>query len=373
MDYEQATTYLEYDLEALRHNVLEFKKTIQHPKVKLVGMVKANAYGSNQNVLANELIKNNIDFLGVATTKEGIKLRESNISHPVLVTLPHPWEAQEVIYNDLTPIVGNKELLRNLNEASNKISKYKYHLEIDTGFHRSGFEMQEAESIIKDPSRYPNLELEGLMMHFSCADESEKDKYNQMQLERFKQIKKLANENGVNPICHAANTAATIRFPDSHFDMVRIGLGLHGLHPSNETVNLIKLRPTTKLISRIVQIVKVPKGESVGYGASFTASNESTHVAVIPVGYHDGLIRSLSNKIQVKIGDNFFDSVGRISMDSFTVNIKNTSEVSIGDYVEVLDSNYPEISFDSDASKANTISYELISNIGERIPRIFIN
>jgi|GEM_PF-638678 len=363
-------TRLFVDLDAMNQNLAELKK-LQRPGTKLTVMVKARAYGTDAKIVSKSLIDYGVDYLAVATVQEGIELRRVNVSAPILVTLCSAWELSNAIKYNLTPIVNSPGLLESI-FADQTIKKLNIHLEVNTGFNRAGLGPIDAKAAIKKIRSSEKIDLEGLMMHFSCADEPEKDYYNKKQLDAYTEIQNYTQELGIEPIYHISNTAATISNSDTHLDMVRIGIGMYGIHPAKEMAAMVTLKPVASLISRVNQIIDVPKGDSVGYGATFTSA-DGTRLAVIPSGYADGVTRSLSNATSVEINGHRCKSIGNISMDSMTVDISAFDDVAVGDNATILgpslisETDYTEI-----ADQLATIPYEVAVGVGSRPQRIFI-
>ena len=367
-----APNYLKVNLSAIEHNFLAFRKLVG-ANVKITGMVKALAYGTDAIIVGKTLEKVGADFLGVSNIDEGANLRRSGVKIPILAMLGTAEEVPKIFRYRVTPVIYSETILDAIeSEANNRTGRTKVHLEVNTGFNRSGFQPIEAKRAIDRILLNPNLELAGIMNHFAFADVVERDDYTLKQINNFLEVTAYAESLGMSFIRHASNTAATARFPEAHFDMVRIGIGLYGIHPCSATNELVKLQPVSSLFSRVIQIIDVPSGESVGYGGTFVASENGARIAVVPTGYFDGITRLMSNRGNVIIANQLCPISGNVSMDSMTVDITGCKDIEIGSPVLIFgENNSQEISFDDAAEHVNSISWEIISRIGPRVQRIF--
>ncbi|MBT4364368.1 MAG: alanine racemase [Desulfobacteraceae bacterium] len=380
-------TWAEIDLKAVSHNVRELRK-ITNPNAELMAVVKANAYGHGLLEVAGTALENGADSLGVARLCEGKKIREAGFDAPILILGYTPLsDAEEIVKYDLTQTVCSFDNAYVLSEAAGNIGKkIKIHLKVDTGMGRLGLlsdklvqtdalnaddhgAVTEVESIFK----LPGAELEGIFTHFATADSNDK-KYAKKQMELFSDFIDTLSKAGIEiPVKHAANSAAVIDMPESHLDMVRTGISLYGLYPSNEVnKNRISLLPAMEFKSKIVHLKSVPEGFKVSYGASYE-TEKATNIATIPVGYADGYNRLLSSKGQMIICGKKAPVIGRVCMDLTMLDVGHIPDAALEDEV-VIFGKQGDISITADevASSLKTINYEVVSTITERVPRIFL-
>ena len=364
-------TYCLIDLAALRWNFQQVKKSVG-PDVKILSVVKADAYGHGARQVAKTLARAGSDGFGVATVEEGIELRESAVRSPILVlTAIYPEQLGQLIQYKLTPAVSDLDTLRGLEKLLRKRGRsLEFHLKVDTGMGRLGLLHSDIESWLSELSKLKALKLEGLFSQLSHA-EDERGDYTQTQLKAFCRVAERLEKAGFKPpLIHLANSAALIAFPGSHFTMVRPGLMLYGLYPAPEMARRVELRPVLCWKTRILQVKKLPAGSSIGYGRTFVTKRES-NIAMLPVGYADGYHRLLSNRGAALVRGKRAPIVGRISMDLTMVDVTDIAEVAQGDEVVLLGRQGEEtISADEMAGWAETISYEILTSISARVPRI---
>jgi len=343
--------------------------------------VKADGYGHGALEIAKTSLKAGAFCLGVATTEEGTELRKGGINAPIiLLSQPHPEEIPAIIDANLAPFVSDSWFVDALNEqALTKKTKIAVHLKIDTGMGRMGCPVEEAAALASRIAGCAGLELAGTATHFATADSSdEKDiKYTKEQTVRFVKAVDSIRSAGINPgIVHAANSGAVILHPDTWFDMVRPGIFLYGYKPVEEPDSLLKegfeplrAEPVMELKSVVVLIKSVKKGETVSYGQTWAAVKD-TNVAVIPVGYADGLPRLASNKWQAVIGGKPYPVVGRICMDLCCVDLGTNSDVHRWDEAVIFGGCAPDAA--ALAAVVGTIPYEISCNVNKRVPREYI-
>ncbi|HWI55153.1 MAG TPA: alanine racemase, partial [Desulfobacteria bacterium] len=362
------------DVEALSENVSRFRQLVG-PACKILGMVKALAYGSNLVSLSREIQELGLDVLGVSTADEGATLRSAGVDLPILVMLCTQEEVSKVVQNYLTPVIYSFDLVAPLaNAASNNGQVLDVHLKVDTGMGRLGVSPEEIVDLAKLVMSNSNLRITGLMTHFACAEDPLKDDFNYLQISRFKEaISKLHSLGLTDITCHAAATAGAVRFPEARFDMVRIGLGLHGLYPGPAVKDKIQLDLAVTLLSRITKINEYRKGDRIGYGGTFTVPYDKFITGVIPMGYNDGLPLQLSNRGYVLVNGQKADIIGRISMDSAMIDLNGVQDARTGSDVLIFGTHNghtlrPEIV----AELSDTIVYEILTRLGSRIQRIFI-
>jgi len=374
--------WIEIDSSALTHNIHQFRRLIGKDRI-LLATVKANAYGHGILEVAKIVLQKGADWLGVHSLDEGILLRQKGVNCPVLVLgYVSSDELERAIKHDLRLTVYNPETIKRLGVlAAHSRRKIRLHVKVETGTHRQGIREEDLLSFVEKIQEHPGLILEGLSSHFANIEDTTDHSYARYQLDNFKKICEKLEENGIEiPIKHIACTAATILFPETYFDMVRIGIGMYGLWPSKET-NLscilqnrkpIQLKPVLAWKTRIAQIKKIPKGAYVGYGCTFRATRETT-LAVLPVGYYDGYSRDFSSVSYVLIKGQRAPVCGRVAMDFIMTDVTDIPNVKVENEVVLLgQARGDSITADDLAALAVTINYEIVTRINPRIPRIIL-
>lgn len=368
-------SHVEIDLLKIQDNAKSIKEYCNR---KLIAVVKADAYGHGAIQVA-DVLHNIADMFAVATVEEGIELRQAGIRNPILVlfnTLPDTVD--EIISYELTPTIDSWNLATRLNEAvlgRNSllqfvpIEKANIHLDINTGMNRSGIPHIEVKDFIDRLQTLNRIELEGITTHLATADEDDQT-FVDLQLQRFiSSIEDVKKSDSGIPFFHAANSAATISIPDAHFDAVRPGLALYGIYPSNSYY--VDLQPALCWKTHVNWVNTIDSGEGISYGLTYKAT-QPTRIAGIQVGYGDGFPRSLSNNGEVLIGGKRQPILGRICMDITVVGLETTDNIEIGDEVILIGKQGDEeITVDEIAGKAETISYEILTQIGKRVKRIY--
>ncbi len=359
--------WVEVDLKNIEHNVRTLKDLCA-PDVLFMAIVKANGYGHGSSEVANAALKTGADRLGVATVDEAKVLRDAGIMAPIhLLTGFQKNQVDSIIDMDLIPAIYTDQHMDALETIN---SPLKVHVKIDTGMGRLGLKPKDASSFIKRAMENKELEIEGVFTHLATADE-EASEYTDKQIREFKKILEDLKEEGIDSkINHIANSAATILRPDSHLQMVRVGIALYGLHPSHDTKSKVDIRPALSWYSRLSYIKELEAGKSVSYGATHTLKNARA-VGTVPVGYADGYSRTLSNNAQVMINGKKVDEIGRVCMDQFMIDLGSISAKE-GDKVTLLGSqNGVSITADDLADKLNTINYEIVCSISSRVKRYY--
>jgi alanine racemase len=371
---EGRPTHCGIDHAALRWNLGQIKKIIG-PRVKILSMVKANAYGHGAVEVARTLAKSGCDAFGVATVEEGIELRRARISQPILVLAGvYLEQLDQFLRNKLTPVIHEVATLRTLDKAVQAHKKkLKVQLEVDTGMGRIGLLTAEIDSWLPLLGQLKALTIDGVFSHFSDA-ETANEKYTLGQLSKFHQVLDRLKRVKIFPAAsHMAKSAALITTPASHLAMVRPGLVLYGMYPAPTMKKQIALKPVLSWRTRIIQLKHCPAGSCIGYGRTFVTKRQSL-IATLPVGYADGYRRLLSNRAEVIVRGKRAPVVGRVSMDLTTVDVTDIRNVQQGDEVVLLGrQGGAEISADEMAAWASTISYEIFTSIGARVPRIHSN
>ena len=362
------------DLQALRWNFRQIRQKVGR-QVKILSMVKANAYGHGAPAIAKTLAGEGSDAFGVATLEEGIELRQAGIGQPIIVVAGvYPAQIDQFLDNSLTPVIHEVQILRSVEAAiRSRGAKLNIHLEVDTGMGRTGFLAAEVDHWLPELTKLKALTLEGVFSHFSDA-ESANEEYTENQLRYFLSVIKRLRATGITPsLVHMAKSAAVVTVPASHFTMVRPGLALYGLYPSVDAAKEIALKPVLSWKTVVLQLKRVPKSSSLGYGRTFVTRRESL-IATLPMGYADGYPRILSNRGVVLVRGGRAPVVGRVSMDLTMVDVTDIAGVEQGDEVVLLGRQRDAvISADEMAAWSNTISYEVLTSIGARVPRIYCN
>ncbi|MCK9595232.1 MAG: alanine racemase [Candidatus Omnitrophica bacterium] len=361
-------TWAEINLDNLEYNFRSVKKRLA-PGVKTLACVKADAYGHGAVEAAKRLVKNKVDYLGVASIDEGIELRKAGIRKPILVLgLSLEEDIAPLFRHRLIPTISGWEFARALNAmAKRKNRLIKAHIKVDTGMGRIGVLSDLAVELMKNIQRLEFVKVEGLFTHLSCADTHEG-----LTLGQLKKLSAIAGELkniGLRiPLLHAGNSLATVSYEHSHFNMVRPGLILYGLYPKEKFP--IKLKPVLSLKTRIVYVKKLPKGYGVSYGRTYVTKKETT-IVTLPIGYGDGYPRNLSNIGPVLICGRRFRICGRVCMDQIMVDVGDL-KVRPGEEAVLIGSQGREkITVEELAGLANTIPYEIVCGFGRRIPRVY--
>ena len=362
------TTTLEVDLAAMKKNLNYFRRNMpQHHPV--VAMVKAGSYGTGDVDVARMLQHEGVKYLAVAFADEGITLRSKGITMPIVVLNADQDSFDVMIAHDLEPEIYSFHSLDAFRKAAHRAHRQNYpiHIKLDTGMHRLGFVEDDVDLLGRAIHLDPTLYIASIFSHLSSADMPAEDDFTRGQIERFDYMSQQLTEwLDYEPLRHLANSAAIVRFPEAHFDMCRLGLGLYGFgFEHNE-----ELIPVATLSTRIVQIKTLPRGESIGYGRATRLERETT-IATIPVGYADGLDRGLGcGKWSVRINGVSAPIIGRVCMDSAMVDISGIRGVEVGDKVTIFGAERGNTLEDM-AEVLGTISYEIMTSVSQRVKRIY--
>ena len=356
------------DLDALRHNARILAANAA--PARLVCVVKANAYGHGILPVARALSELAfVQMLAVASVDEGAELRENGIKTPILLlSAILPAELPAAAQHYLTPTIWTNELAAHWNEVGAEVGRrLSAHFKIDTGMARLGVHWREALARWHELRQFENIAWRGVYTHMACADE-ENDELTAPQIERFARFIEEA-QIGPYVLKHAGNSAAQLRYKLSHFDAVRPGLALYGVHPCADLCDAqIDLKPVMTRLSRVTASRQVARGQSVSYGATWRAPRNST-IVTVACGYADGYLRALSNCGEVGIGGARFPVVGRVTMDQILVDVTDAiAKVEVGDQVTLWGANLP---VEEVAARAQTISYELLCAVSARVPRVY--
>jgi alanine racemase len=363
------------NLGRLEHNIRSLR-ALTSPETAFMAIVKANAYGHGAEKTARCAIESGASWLGVALPEEGAELREKGIAVPILV-LGEIDEEQcgTVLEYGLTQAVPSMETANCLNQAAISVGKKaSIHLKLDTGMGRIGFRSLEGlKKAARELKEMEGLSVDGAFTHFASADETDPE-YTREQIKKFNSMIQILKESGFQPyVLHASNSAGILRFPEANYSLVRGGISIYGYYPSTDSSlsDSVPLLPVLQWETKIVHIKNVEAGSSISYGRTYTASVER-RIATIPVGYADGYNRLLSNRADVLIRGRRAPVIGRICMDQALVDISGIPEASLGDSVVLLGEQGREtISADELADLCGTISYEILTSISERVPRVY--
>ena len=367
LEVKSHKTRLEINLRAIEHNY-NFYKSLIKPSTKKMAMLKAFAYGAGYYEIAKTLAFSNIDYFGVAYADEAIFLRNKGIQTPIMVMLPEPDQFQ--LYEDykIEPVIYSRPILDELISFSEKNPKsdLKIHLELDTGMHRLGFVAEELEDLCHVLGTKFKFKVQSVFSHLVSGENKDFDSFTLGQITDFKQMcEKLEERLNYKFIKHILNSSGIERFPDAQMDMVRLGIGLYGVS-ANEHI-LSKLTLAGSLKTHVAQVKKVKKGMSVGYGRAFMVNKESD-IAIIPIGYADGIPRALGNgKGTVMVNGKEVPFVGNICMDMCMIDVSGLN-VEIGQEITIYNNNHKLFKW---AKVLNTIPYELLTSVSERVKRIY--
>jgi alanine racemase len=361
----------EVDLGALEFNYRQIKKRIPEG-VKVLAVVKADAYGHGAIPVSLRLEKSGVEYLGVAIPEEGAELRQGGVKAPILVLGGiFGREVDQIFRFRLTPVIFREDSLRMLSrEAERRGRKLKVHLKVDTGMGRLGVPLDLWPDFLKEVGRSPRIEIEGILSHFSMMDEEEDFTHDQWRA--FQGAVAAAKESGIScQYLHMASSATLTAFPGYCAALVRPGIMLYGSYPTPAFQPLVPLKPVMTLKTRIHFLKRVPLGARISYGGTFTAKRESL-VATLPIGYADGYSRHLSNRGEVLIRGKRAPVVGKVCMDFIMVDVTDIPRVSVGDEVVLMGKQGREqITTEEIAEKINSISYDVLCSIGKRVPRIY--
>jgi len=372
-------TWAEIHLENLAANFRQIKGIVS-PAARVMAIVKADAYGHGAVESARRLAREGADWFGVAIPEEGIQLRAAGITQPIL-TLGGFWPAQAAacLQQRLTPVVYRLDMIESVNQAASDAGVVAdVHVKIDTGMGRLGIRFDELTNFVSKLDRFRNVRIDGLMSHLAAADDTSCQPLTRDQIKRFDEAAGVFRQAGYHPTyLHLSNSAGIYGHREAWGNIVRPGGVLYGLWRDvlPLTISDPKLTPVMSLHSRISMLKWVPPGETIGYGCTFEASRKSL-IATLPIGYHDGYRRALSNRANVIVRGTYAPVVGRISMDLTLIDVTNVSGVELGDKVTLLgwdrDNVGSNISAEDLARIAGTLSYEVTCGIGERVPRLYV-
>lgn len=359
------TTWAEINLDNIKYNLDNLKKLTKKDTL-ICGVVKANAYGHGLVEISKFLESQNVDYLAVARVDEAIKLRENNVNLPILVLGYTPFSSlDEVIKNNIIITVYSLEIAQKINYICKEIGKkINVHIKVDTGMNRLGINFNDIFDI-NSLFDLDYLNILGVFTHLATADEKDLS-FCDLQIQRFENVIKNLPKNK-NLIIHLSNSAMAHYLPKGEYNMIRYGISLYGYHPDPDIIKSIDLKPALTLKTKITNIKKVKKGEGISYNLTYKAKNDET-IVTLGIGYADGFFRNQKNP-KVIIKGEIFDVVGRICMDQCMVRVDKEININIDDEVIVFSSD--KITANDVAKRANTISYEVLTNISDRVKRIY--
>ncbi len=359
------------DLDALAANFRAIRRHVAPAKV--MPILKANAYGHGLVPVAQLMERLGADYLGVAVLEEGILLRKAGVRTPILV-LGGIWGSQipAFLKYDLTLTASSIEKLEQIDQAAAALgTTARVHLKIDTGMERIGVHYYNAERFLEAAYRCRHLRVEGVFSHFANADAADLASA-RLQLERFQEVLRFFEKHSLPlPLRHMANSAAIARLPEAHFDLVRPGILLYGVYPSPEVPRTVPVQPALTWLSKVVYFKVTQPGHPVSYGWTW-APQKMTRIVTVPVGYGDGYFRAMSNKAQVIIRGKRYPQVGRICMDQMMVDIGWDSAYNGDDVILIGGDGDARITVEDLAAWAGTIPYEVLTNISNRVPRVYL-
>lgn len=359
-------TLLEVNLTALVHNLNAYNRLLK-PGARTMAMVKAAGYGSGSAEVAKLLEFHRVDYLGVAYADEGIELRHAGVNLPILVLNPEPASFDVMYRFRLEPEVYSLPMLEELIHFTGKEKKRSIHLKLDTGMHRLGFEAGDIPALTTQLQQYPNLRVESVFSHLSASDATQHDAFTHRQAATFKELSdRIGAALGYMPLRHICNTGGIVRFPEYHFDMVRLGIGLYGIDSAGLQD---QLHVVNTLKATISQIKEIAPGDTVGYNRNSGPLDKPTRIATISIGYADGFLRLAgSGRYSVLVRGKRAPTIGNVCMDMTMIDVTQVPEAREGDEVVIFGENPPVQEL---AACLQTIPYEVFTNISERVKRVY--
>lgn len=365
----ERSVWAQIDLTALEHNV-RVVKGLLNPETKFCAVVKADAYGHGAIEVAKVAVRVGADYLAVAILSEALELRTAGFTVPILVLGHTPdLQARQVVAHAVEQTIFTLEAARALSEAAVELGTIaKVHIKVDTGMSRVGVPPAAVADFAAAVAQMPGICIEGLFSHFATSDSADKS-YALKQLDCFEQVIRELKCRGLDiPLKHIANSAAILELPQTQFDMVRAGIILYGLWPSNEVKKTIELRPVMAFKSVVILVKEVPAGVGVSYGCTYVTQRPS-RIATLPVGYADGWTRLLAEKASILIRGQRARVIGRICMDQCMIDVTDIPDVQEGDEALLFGGN--ELPADEIADHLGTINYEVVCMVGKRVPRVY--
>ena len=366
------SAWIKIDLNALAYNVRQIK-SILSPRTALMAVVKSDAYGHGAVEVSQTAIENGATWLAVGNVIEGIELREAGINCPILILEPilsteeinkiAQWQLQATICNPQQALMFSNTLQTSL----------PVHINLDTGMSRLGIDWQDALEFLSLVQKLPHLEIAGIYSHFATADDRD-PKIMNLQHQNFKKtIDKIQAQGITPPLLHIANSAATLQDSAFHYDLVRVGLAIYGLYPASHLQEKVDLKPVLQVKAKITQVKKITKGTGVSYGHKYKCDRD-TVIAVVGIGYADGVVRNLSNRLQVIIRGELVQQIGAITMDQMILDVSHLDNLQPGEIVTLLgQEGEHQITADDWANILGTISWEILCGFKHRLPRVDYN
>jgi len=365
-------TWAEIDLDAIAFNIRAFKRHVGE-KVKLIAVVKANAYGHGAIPVAESALAAGAEMVAVHRMLEGVELRKAGIQAPILILGYTPPDGADLVAAwQLTPSLTTLEFAQALSARATALGlKIPVHIKVDSGMSRYGLMPEEVIEFLQSIIGLPGISLEGLFTHFATADSADQS-HTRQQLSVFNEIRTTTRQAGFEfPLVHAANSAAMLNLPEAHFDAVRPGIAMYGLEPSNEWAPPFEIHPALTLKSLVSRVRLLPAGAGVSYGRTYLTSRP-TLAALVPVGYGDGFHRILSNKGSVLIRGRRAPILGRVCMDQFVVDVSGIPEVQQDDEVVLVgQQGQARIRAEEVAILAGTLNYEVTTSLLPRVARLY--
>jgi alanine racemase len=373
----QERAWVEVNPVAIAHNVRQIRSLLSD-QTALMAVVKADAYGHGATIVAQTALQAGATWLGVATIPEGIELREAGIDAPILVLGAHhmPEQIRAIAHWQLQPTLCTPRQALIFSETmgeSGDRAPLSVHLKLDTGMSRLGTLWQEAAEFVQLVQGLPNLRIASVYSHLATAEDPDQTVAKQQQ-QRFETAIARIKALGIIPPClHLANSAATLTDPTLHYDMVRVGLALYGLYPANHLSPVVNLKPALQVKARVTQVKTIQPGVGVSYGHRFVADRER-RIAVVGIGYADGVPRNLSNKIGVLVRGQRVPQIGSVTMDQLMIDVTAIVDLREGEVVTLLGRDGDQfISADDWANVLGTISWEILCDFKHRLPRIAVS
>ena len=366
-------SWAEIDLGALAFNIAQLKSRLRRP-TRFMAVVKADAYGHGAVAVARAAAAEGVDWFGVATVPEAIELRAAGIEQPILLLSQPPVSALErLIELDLTPAAADPEFIYQLAGAAQlQGKKVDYHLKVNTGMNRLGVRPEDVGALMDELAGLPHVRMTGVFTQLATAEVAGSPDA-QAALRRFENAVAAIRAAGCDPgIVHAANSAGTILREEAHFDMVRCGIALYGLHPGEATRAYITLKPVMSVYSQAEQVHPISAGEGVSYGLTWHA-DIGCAIVTLPIGYADGVPRNASGKLEFLHDGRRFEQVGWVTMDQTMVRAMKNDPIKAGDtFVMIGEDGGASIPMDEVAQKAGTISYDIACGLGRRLERVYL-
>jgi len=362
-------TVLEISKSSLLHNLSFFRNRLKE-KTKILVVVKAFAYGHEAVEISKILETNKVDYLAVAYLKEGMALRDAGITIPILVLHPHPVNFNQIIKHNLEPALYNNRVLNLFIEYCNqlKLKNYPVHLKFNTGLNRLGFSASQTDSVLSVIKNTNSVKVASFFSHLAASEDAKERTFSINQINIFKEIStKIENSLNYQPLKHMLNTSGIINYPEAQFDMVRLGIGMYGFGNDENITHQLKDVATLKTV--ISQINAIEKGETVGYNRAFLAKKKNK-IATIPIGHADGISRKLGNNVGiVKVNNQKAPIIGNVCMDMLMINVTDI-DCKEGDEIIIFDN---QKMVEDIATKTNTIAYETLTALSQRIHRKLVD